>query len=670
MSAPNVQTAHYDLTAELEDVSVPDQTALVVAAFAVTLCRWTGTAFTTISCDGRAVRLEVDDHSRIDEFLTSVCTAVDDQNGTIDLAITSSSGDPRSGEVRFNVAVPYSEHGFITDVATAVNELSLLTEGYLHDVRCIAPERRRILHTLVGADCPPVDIVSLFFQQVKDRPEAVAVRDTQMQLTYTQLASASSQFADALRKAGVQPMDTVLVAIRRSVGEVVALLATLRIGAAYAGFDDDAPEQRLSRIVQRLAPAAAVVDAATSNHPALRGVTRVEAWEPVQHGDIPFDYSSFEPAPQDPRRTAYIAFTSGSTGEPKGVVVPHRAVTRLALTPELQVLPGDRVLRMAPLAFDASTYEIWATLLNGATLEVFPGRIPTVGRLETFFRERRISVAWLTASLFRLVVDSRPQILSGLRWLLSGGEVVPHKTAAQALGMHPGLTITNGYGPTENTTFTTTYTVRDSAEIDGPLPIGKPIGGSTVYVLDQGFRLVPPGAIGELYAAGSGLADSYLGDELETAKRFGYFSPDIDERLYRTGDLVRINPHGDLVFLGRADKQVKLHGHRIETDEICSALIQHPDIRDAVVVVAQEPDQSMQLVAAIIVHPSADVDPQAWRSHLSHVLPSYAIPPLWVVVDEIPLTRNGKIDEQALINSSKRPNSMGSYGGVLAGRES
>lgn len=315
--------------------------------------------------------------------------------------------------------------------------------------------------------------------------------------------------------------------------------------------------------------------------------------------------------------------------------------------------PGDRVLRMAPLAFDASTYEIWVTLLNGATLEAFPGRLPSVRGLEKFFSERKVSVAWLTASLFRLVAKSRPQALAGLRWLLSGGEVVPHDAAAQVLDAHPGLVLTNGYGPTENTTFTTTHTVRGSAEIDGPLPIGRPIAGTKVFVLDRNARLVPPGAIGELYAAGSGLADGYLDDETETKQRFGHFSPDVDERLYRTGDLVRLDPNGNVVFLGRADKQIKLDGHRIETEEIGTILAGHPGIRDAVIVVSRQADQSPQLVAAIVVNPGEDTEPRTLRAFLSRLLPSYAIPALWVVVDEIPLTRNGKVDEQALIANAR-----------------
>ncbi|SDN51111.1 amino acid adenylation domain-containing protein [Allokutzneria albata] len=652
---PDAPVAPFDLTAGLAaGSSGRDRAALVVAAFAVTLHRWTAIGEVAIAVPGKVFRIRIDDEAFVDDFLRAVHAAPVADDGPVDLEIASEHADLRSGQVRFVTDVPDAAHGFIADVAAAVDELTSL-DGPLQDVRCIAPERRPVLDALAGTDVPAVDIETLFLEQVQRRPQEVAVCDASVELTYEQLAHEADRYAEVLRRSGVRSGDTVLIAARRSVGEVVALLAIIRIGAAYAGFDDDAPEARLNRIIGKLAPAVAVTEAATADHPALRELTRVDLWQPGQHADTDPGPFGWTPGAPDPRRTAYIAFTSGSTGEPKGVVVPHQAVTRLALTTELQMRPGDRVLRLAPLAFDASTYEIWVALLNGATLDVLAAKLPTVGKLDKFFTERKISVAWLTASLFRLVAQSRPRALAGLRWLVSGGEVVPHEAAARMLDLHPGLVITNGYGPTENTTFTTTHTVRDSAEIDGPLPIGRPIAGTRVFVLDHNARLLPPGAIGELYAAGSGLADGYLDDETETKSRFGHFSPDVGERLYRTGDLVRLDPHGDVIFLGRVDRQVKLDGHRIETEEISTALARHPDVRDAVIVVARQADRSAQLVAGVVVHPGAGTDPASLRAYLAQLLPSYALPALWALVDEIPLTRNGKADEQALIASATRP---------------
>lgn len=658
------QWLSYDLTAQFDGL-VPDRAELVMAALTVTLCRWTAASEVALAvADRRAnssdapqvIRLHLDDRMTIGDFLRTVATARGAQatdeaaGGPVDLVVVSDHSDLRSAEIGFVADVPDVAHGFVADLAAAVTELMSL-DGALRDVRCIAPERRRILDSLAGAEVRAVAIDTMFLDQVSRHPHRVAVRDATVELTYEQLTQAADQHADALWHTGVRPGATVLVATRRSVSEVVALLAIIRLGAAYSGFDNDAPPTRAQRIIDKLAPAAAVVDAASTDHPGLRGLARVEAWRPGPDLGT-CTGPTRPPVPTDPGRAAYVAFTSGSTGEPKGVVVPHKAVTRLALTTDLQMRPGDRVLRMAPLAFDASTYEIWVTLLAGATLEVYPAKLPAVGHLEAFLADREISVAWIPASLFRLIAKSRPHAFAGLRQIVSGGEVVPHESTARMLDLHHGLVVTNGYGPTENTTFTTTHTVRSSAEVDGPLPIGRPIAGTRVFVLDRNARLVPPGAVGELYAAGVGLANGYLGDEHETTRRFEHFSPDVNERLYRTGDLVRLDPHGRLLFLGRADDQIKLDGHRIETGEISAALARHPDVRDAVIVVAKRESKSVQLVAAVAMHPGADVDPRSLRAYLSQILPSYMLPALWVVVEEIPLTRNGKVDAQILIDSA------------------
>jgi amino acid adenylation domain-containing protein len=660
----------YDLTAELAagSASVDDAT-LVVGAIAVTMCRWTDASEVAIAVTGMkspridsarvVVRLRIDDDLPINNFLRAVHAAfgagVDggpEVDGCqVDLVISSDYGDLRSGTIYFTTDVPAVVPGFSADVNAAVAELSSLA-GPLQEVRCIARDRRRILEDLVGPEVPAVSIETLFLDQVRRRPRQIAIRDATIELTYEQLACAADEFAHALRHAGVRLGDTVLIAIRRSVAEVVAILAIIRLGAAYAGFDDDAPIARAQVIIRKLEPAAAVVDAATAGHPALRALTCVDAWSRGQHPrtDIRLQIQLLEP--DDPDRAAYIAFTSGSTGEPKGVVVPQQAVTRLVLSTELQMRPGDRVMRMAPLAFDASTFEIWLSLLAGATLVVISPGLPSIGSLERFFIEQKLSIVGLPTSLFRLIAESRPKAFAGLRWIVTGGEVVPHETAARLLELYPGLVITNGYGPTENTLFTTTHTVRASAEIDGPLPIGRPIAGTRVFILDRNARLLPPGAVGELYAAGMGLAHGYLGDEHETRSRFGYFSPDTDERLYRTGDFVRVDSAGRVLFLGRADKQVKLNGHRIETEEISAALAHHPDVRDAVIVVSGRANRSIQLIAAVVVHPGANTSPKALRKFLSHLLPTYMIPSLWALIDEFPLTRNGKLDEQTIIDAA------------------
>lgn len=648
--------------------SHPYRTGLVLAAFALTMCRWTGKTEAAVAVtdrhsedvDARRVALiKVDDQMTVGDFLQAASTVgtyqvnddrvVDDVN--VDLVIASEHTDLCFGDIRFITEIP-DARGFVADVAAAVEGLAS-GNGLLEDVRCIAPERRQILNALAGVKVPIVDIDTLFLEQVQRRPQQVAVRDSDLELTYEQLSQAADQYADALKRAGVRPGDKVVVATRPSISEVVAMLAIIRLGAAYAGFVDDDPEARTKLIINKLAPVVAVVDAATSDHPALRNLRHVDVWRPGMRVSTDIKPVFLPTGPSAAHSAAFVSFTSGTTGDPKGVIITQKAVTRLALSPELRIHPEDHMLRLAPLTFDTSQFEIWGSLLNGATLEVFPSKLPVIGKLEAFFNEQKVSVAWLTAGLFRLIAKSRPKAFAGLRWIVTGGEVVPYDSVARMLDMHPGLIITNGYGPTENTTFTTTYTVRSSAEIAGPLPVGRPIANTTVFVLDRNARLVPPGAVGELYAGGSGVADGYLDDVPQTNSRFGYFCPDIDERLYRTGDLVRLDRGGNLLFLGRADKQIKLNGYRIELEEISSTLARHSDVRDAVIIVSQQAGRETRLVAAVAAQSGAEPDPRSLREYLSGLLPSYAIPSLWVVVDEIPITRNGKVAEKILIEAAR-----------------
>jgi amino acid adenylation domain-containing protein len=354
-------------------------------------------------------------------------------------------------------------------------------------------------------------------------------------------------------------------------------------------------------------------------------------------------------AASHPDRVAYIAFTSGSTGEPKGVVIPHRGVIRLVHDADYLMLgPDERVLRLSPLAFDASTFELWGALLSGATLEVCPPGLMSPAELGEFIEERRVTVAWLTAGLFRLVQELAPASLGTLRHLLSGGDVVPHEHVARALAEHPGLIITNGYGPTENTTFTTFHPVHRPEDVDGPLPIGAPVPGTRVYVLDRRGRLLAPGAVGELYTGGEGLAVGYVNDKEETDRCFGLFSPDVPERIYRTGDLVRIDQGGRIRFLGRADHQVKIRGYRIELTAISDALAGCPEVEDTIVTVVDGTAADKRLLAAVRLAPGTTITPVDLRNRLAERFPSFMVPVLWAVVDRMPVTPNGKIDRRAL----------------------
>ncbi|NUT94300.1 MAG: amino acid adenylation domain-containing protein [Saccharothrix sp.] len=525
---------------------------------------------------------------------------------------------------------------FLDDYTSAVRELATAT-GKLEDLRCLSAERKAVLEQVnqTRREFPQTTADGLFRAAAQRTPDAVAVREGDLELTYAQLAGAAAEQARRLRELGVGRGDRVLVALDRSIAEVVAVLGIAWAGAAYVGVDLGQPEQQVRHILAKAAPKAVLAAKDVDGVPAC--ATWEPSWEP----------SDAEPTPTGPDDLAYIAFTSGSTGLPKGVAVPHRAVVRLVHEPDfVHFGPQDRVLRLSPLAFDASTLELWGPLAGGAALEVHPAGLPSPSELSGFLLERGVTVAWLTAGLFRLVEEFAPDGLGGLRQLITGGDVVPHAHVARVLERHPGIVVTNGYGPTENTTFTTTHSVTSLADVDGPLPIGTPLPGTRVHVLDRRHRVVPPGAVGELYAAGEGLAQGYVDDEAESARGFGHFSPDVPDRLYRTGDLVRIDREGRLRFLGRRDDQVKLRGFRIELSAIADVLSADPRVRDAAVVVTDGDSADKRLLAAIV--PAQPVGTDELRDLVAGRLPAYMVPSLWAVVDKLPVTGNGKVDRRAL----------------------
>jgi amino acid adenylation domain-containing protein len=571
-----------------------------------------------------------------------------------DLALMFGRADPSLlGYAEFSSSLwsTTDAEGFIADFCAAAEELTFAASpdatGTLEEVRCLSPDRRHLLAAIneTERDFPASSLDELFREAASRWPTAMAVRDEAAELTYAQLARMAGRQAQLLQAAGVHPGDTVLVGLERSTAEIVAVLGTVSAGAAYVGVDLSQPDAHIARMVTKAKPAAALVGPADATRMMSYGVPAVETWNPgwaPAEADVPLP-------PASPGRLAYVAFTSGSTGQPKGVAVPHRAVIRLVHQAAfLRLGPAERMLRLAPLAFDASTLELWGALLNGATLEVCEPGILSPSELGAFLVDRKVTHAWLTSGLFRLVVDFAPDSLAGLRHLLTGGDVVPHEHVARALRRNPGLVITNGYGPTENTTFTAVYSVTRPEDVDGPLPIGTPVPGTRVYVLDERGRQVPPGGVGELYAGGEGLADGYFGDEAETARFFGYFCPEIPERLYRTGDMVRIDSRGRLRFLGRADDQVKVRGYRIELSAIGAELTASPDVKDAIVTVTEGDSADKRIMAAVILAPGATVLPADLRDSLADKLPPYMVPALWAVVDRMPLTANGKIDRRAL----------------------
>ncbi|MEV5374540.1 amino acid adenylation domain-containing protein [Streptomyces nondiastaticus] len=528
-------------------------------------------------------------------------------------------------------------------------EMADVPDAPLSSIRGVtARQLRRLVELGTGAEVDSEQgLWQLFARSAAEHPGLVAVDDPAggTTLTYGRLLEAATAQSAALASAGVRAGDHVVVALPRSAAEIVAVLGVLRLGAAFVSLSPSYPENVTGDLLRLCAPTAVIGSDERARELASAAPGGCALVAPVDPGAPAGPAGA--PAPADPGRIAYLSFTSGSTGTPKAVRIPHRAVARLALDPDAwSTGPGDRFLRLAPLSFDASTLELFVPLMAGSTTVVFPEGPVAAATLADFLGSRSVNVMWLTAGLFRLVAEHQPLAFASARQVMTGGDVVPVDQVRSLLSRYPHLRISNGYGPTENTSLTTIHHVDDACGIDEPLPIGKPVAGTRVQVLDGNGRLVPPGGIGELYAGGAGLATDYFGDEERTRQAFADDAAG-GGRLYRTGDVVRWDNRGRLRFLGRRDQQVKIRGFRVELDAVRARLTGHPSVRDAVAVAVGDTAENRRILAAVI--PAEDAPSvAALRQFAADALPAYAVPAWWAVVGEFPVTANGKIDTAAL----------------------
>ena len=529
------------------------------------------------------------------------------------------------------------------DPAQRLSDLPLLTEE----------ERRRILveFNATQANYPRNKCVhQLFEEQAARRPDNVAMVFHNQCLTYAGLNCRANQLARRLRRLGAKPGSLIGLCMDRSLEMVIGLLGILKAGGAYVPLDPAYPRDRLrfmledtkvslllsqSHLVEHLPETRSRIISLDERDEEIAGESNENLETPVSADDL-----------------AYVVYTSGSTGIPKGAEIPHRGIVRLLFGCTYATFDESRAfLQLAPISFDASTFELWGALLHGARCVLFPGRVPTAKGIEEIIRAHGITTLWLTASLFNTFIDEAPDIFASITELLTGGEALSVPHVMRALDLLPNTVLINGYGPTESTTFTCCYRVpRDIERNIRSIPIGRPIGNTEVYILDRHLHPVPVGVPGELYIGGAGLARGYLNRPELTAERFipHPFSKAPKTRLYKTGDIAKYRPDGAVEFLGRADHQVKIRGFRVELGEIESVLSQHPDVKEVVVLAREEAPGNKPLVAYVVPRQSPMTSTVALRNFLVERLPDYMIPADFLFIERMPLSPTGKVDRRAL----------------------
>lgn len=495
-------------------------------------------------------------------------------------------------------------------------------------------------------DYPRNSSISQVFDQIaEDHPKNIALQSENGAMSYANLKSRVDSIASKIAGSGVKNGERVVIFLDRSEDQVASSLACLRSGAVAVPIDPSYPYERVTMMLDDCEATLVLTSKAHLQRFTKSDVPTLEI-ESIRTAKTELDI----PYPT-PETAAYAIYTSGSTGKPKGAVLTHRSIVRLVKNSNyVDFGPESRVLYAANPCFDASLFEIYGPLLNGGTLGVPAAGMFDVQSIATSIQNFKVNTLWLTVGLFQVVMDESPEAFSGLRTLITGGDVLPKDYAERFLNTHPNVRLVNGYGPTENTTFTTSHTVVAADLEKRSLPIGRPLSNSTVWILDPEGHPVAPGIPGELCTGGDGVAIEYLNRPELTREKFipDTFSNEPGARLYRSGDLCRYRADGTLEFLGRIDNQVKIRGFRVEPGEIESSLTTLPLVKQCKVVVRGEGAGEKSLIAYVTPINGKKPEPGELTSFLQSKFPGYMIPSACVVLDRFPVNKNGKIDVHAL----------------------
>jgi amino acid adenylation domain-containing protein len=591
---------------------------------------------------------------------------VDVDAGRAHFDLTLSLNETDSGGL--NATINYSTDLFYAATIERIQEhFKTLLEGIvaqpqqrLSELPLLTPdEQHQVLfdwNHVPALPAPPLCIHQLFEEHAALTPRAVAVISADAQITYAELNQRANQLAHYLRLRGVGPEVSVGLCLERSVEMVVALLGILKAGGTYVPIDSQYPlERRTFMLAEANVSVLLTEQAQLDAFPVYEGRVVCIDRESDIIGEQP-EENPVNVASSD--NLAHIIYTSGSTGQPKGVSIVHRGVVRLVKQRKyVSFGPEDVFLHLAPITFDATTLEIWPSLLNGARLVIMPPHPPSLEEVGQAIKQYGVTTVWLTSGFFNLMVDERLEDLKLLHLLMTGGDALSVAHVKKFLAEAGDCRLINGYGPTENTVFTSCATL-EKENVNWSVPIGYPIANTEVYIFDDHQRPVPIGVSGELYTGGEGLARCYCNAPELTAEKFvpHPYSKQPGERLYRTGDLVKHRPDGSIEFLARRDRQVKVRGFRIELGEIENMLGQHPNVREVVTLVHEDAAVDYKRLAAYVVPADgqASLAPAELRQYLTARLPDYMVPQDFVVLEELPLTANGKVDREALLSIGLR----------------
>lgn len=534
--------------------------------------------------------------------------------------------------------------GFAEQLMRVIEAIAQRPAARLAEVSLLsAAQRDTLLRHWNATDValPTLSLAGLFETQVQRAPDAIAVKEGDKTLSYRHLNEAANRLAHRLMAQTHGAPFCAGLLMQHSINEVIALLAIIKAGGAYLPLRITDPLERQQLIMDE---AGATLLLADANLPLPR-IDSVMLISEEPEGDWPLSNPTLLSAPGS---LAYIMFTSGSTGKPKGIAVEQQSVAALALDRRWRAEDHQRVLLHSPSAFDASTYELWVPLLCGGSVIVAPSSELDIDTLAQTIVDEKITALWLTAGLFHLLAEVHPEAVKAVRLLIAGGDVLSTHAIREVMTHSPTLRMMNGYGPTETTTFATTWCMTQIPQ-GATVPVGTPLDNMQVYVLDAYLNPVPVGMPGELYIAGIGLARGYHRNPCLTAAHFvaNPFSSN-GARMYRSGDRVRWREDGVLEYLNRGDQQVKIRGFRIELAEVEAALRRQATVAQALVSARETSPGNRQLIAWVTAKPGESCDADALRRALGAQLPDFMVPAMIIPLEQLPLTANGKVDQRAL----------------------